>query len=758
MCAPSMLLTDGSACTGGTQCNSGYCIDGVCCNTSCYETCKTCNLPGSVGVCSPHSASACNVCSGILEIPTIPGTGARYSSLESGDFDNDGVIDIAEYYAGVVTLMKGLGNGMFSQHSVTTVGTSFGVVAAGDLNSDGTLDLIATHTDVTGFTVLLNQGDGSFALGTTYAVPLGYMGEATIADLDADGILDVATTNYGVSGNFPMTVSAFLGNGDGTFAARVDSSTGSASPEAIVAADMTGDGIIDLAFTAASFSVKYVHVYRGIGDGTFVFNDDFMFSNPNGDAFRCHLVAGQFNGDSQMDIAVSTDAWNYGEIDVYFNLGSGVYGTPYSTTVPLIPASLTSGDMNGDGKVDLIATGSDRADGFSVLFNGGSGTFTNTFFRTSASSTYGEPVDVDLDGDKDIVLSNQIGLVSMLNPGNGTFEYDASTSNDRNVKLADLNGDGKLDLVRTNGGISVQLNQGNNTFAAKVSYSTATSVELVDVNGDAKPDLLMPNGSVVEVRFNNGNGTFAAASTYATAGGSAYVAAADLTGDGKADLAVVNTSANSLSILRNNGNGTFAAKVDYPTAASPGKVVAADMSGDNILDLVVGADNNRNIDVAYNQGNGTFALADFTTSAADYTDYLVKDLTGDGKADFAIFDGNPSNYVIAVKVNQGGGTFSAAINQSVAYMAYSPAISLEARDIEGDGKPDICVYALTMASFGLTSGTMSVLFNRGNGAFGSQSDYLVATRAVADFNNDGIMDVLRVDASNATLKYGVCAP
>lgn len=654
--------------------------------------------------------------------------------------------------------MKGLGNGMFAHQSVTTIGTSYGRIVAGDLNADSAIDLVATHTDASGVTVLLNQGDGSFAPGVNYPAVLGYAGSVTIADLDGDGILDIATSNYGVSGNVPNTVGAFLGHGDGTFASRIDSPTSGIAPEAIAAADMTGDGIMDLAVTAGSPSAKYIYVFRGIGDGTFVFHDDFLYSNPNGDAYSSRLVLADLNGDGLVDIAVDTDAWYYGEIDIYFNLGGGIYGNPYSTTVPIIPASFKSADMNGDGKLDLIATGSDRSDGFSILFNGGSGTFTNSFFRTSASSLYGAPVDVDLDGDNDIVLSNQVGLVSILNPGNGTFENDLSTHQDRNIKLSDLNGDGKLDLVRTNGGISVQLNQGNNTFAAMVSYSTASAVEIADVNGDAKPDLIMPNGALVEVRINNGNGTFAAASTYTTASGSASVAAADVTGDGKADLAVVNASANSMSVLRNNGNGTFAAKVDYPTAVSPGKVVAADMNGDNLLDLVIGADGNRNIDVAYNQGNGTFALADFTTSSFDLTDFVAKDFTGDGKADFAIFDGSYPNFFIAVKINQGGGTFSAPVNHPIANISYYPFLSMEARDIEGDGRADICVYATTLASFGQMSGTMSVLFNRGNGTFGSQSDYLTWTRAMADFNGDGIMDIIRADASTATLKYGVCAP
>lgn len=657
-------------------------------------------------------------------------------------------------------MMKSLGNGMFTQQSVTTIGTSFGHILAADLNADGAIDLVATKDGALGFTVLMNQGDGAFVPSGDYAVPLGYYASIAIADLNGDGHLDIATANYGVSGNTPQSVSAFLGIGDGTFAAKIDSVFPGVYPQAIAAADMTGDGIVDLAIVTGSISLKYVNILRGNGNGTFVFNDDFPFTNPNGDAYTTRLALAELNGDGLIDVAITTDAWTIGEVDVFFNLGGGIYGNPYATTVPMIPASIETGDMNGDGKTDLLIAGSDRADGFSILTNGGAGSFTNSYFRTSVSASYGSPMDVDNDGDLDVVLATQDGFVSLVNPGNAAFEYDSSVNNERTIKAIDLNGDGKLDLVRTYGGISVQLNQGNNTFAAKVSYSTSTTVEIVDVNSDGKPDLIMPNPSSasVSVRLNNGNGTFANATNYATGTSPVYVAAADLTGDGKPDLAVVNNAGNSLSILRNNGNGTFATKVDFPTATSPTKVAAADMNGDNLVDLVVGADGNRNIDIAYNQGNATFALADFATSIYDTTDYLAKDFTGDGKPDFAIVDGTFSNFFIAVKVNQGSGTFSAPVNYPFAHISTYANIAMELRDMDGDGKQDMCVYWTTMASFGLTSGSMSVLPNFGNGVFGSQMDYPNHIRATGDFNNDGLMDVIRADATNATVKYGVCLP
>lgn len=285
-------------------------------------------------------------------------------------------------------------------------------------------------------------------------------------------------------------------------------------------------------------------------------------------------------------------------------------------------------------------------------------------------------------------------------------------------------------------------------------------VELADVNGDAKLDLLILGAAsnVVAVRFNNGSGAFGAQTSYATGTGPAYVAAADLTGDGKLDLAVVNTSGNSLSILRNNGNGTFAAKVDYPTGTSPIKVVAADMNDDNIKDLVVGADGNRNIDIAYNQGNGTFVVADFTASTVNPTDYVVKDFTGDGKADFAIFGGSPPNYVMSVMLNQGSGAFAPTVNYPRINLPSNPQASLDTKDVEGDGKPDLCLFTSQMAGLGKVSGTMSVLFNHGNGTFGSQSDYLTWNRALADLNGDGMLDVIRADATTATVKYGACLP
>ena len=166
-------------------------------------------------------------------------------------------------------------------------------------------------------------------------------------------------------------------------------------------------------------------------------------------------------------------------------------------------------------------------------------------------------------------------------------------------------------------------------------------------------------------------------------GASPYsVAAADLNGDGKLDLAVANRDSDNVSVLLNQGNGTFAAKVEYAAGTSPYSVAAADLNGDGKPDLAIANAGSNNVSVLLNQGNGTFAAKVDYAAGTNPNSVAVADLNGDGKPELAITNSSSSN--VSILVNQGNGTFAAKVD----YGAGTLPTSIVAADLDGDGKPD----------------------------------------------------------------------
>ena len=223
------------------------------------------------------------------------GAGHRPESVVSGDFNGDGHLDLAVANSedNTVSVLLGNGDGTFAPQVTYAVGSGPSSIVAGDFTGDGHLDLaVATSNNEDGsgeVSVLLGNGDGTFAPQVTYAVGSGPY--AIVAgDFTGDGHLDLAVANQ-----YDDTVSVLLGNGDGTFQPQVTYAVGSV-PYAIVAGDFTGDGHLDLAVAGAGG----VSVLLGNGDGTFAPQVTYAVGS-----YSTGIVAGDFNGDGHLDLAVA---------------------------------------------------------------------------------------------------------------------------------------------------------------------------------------------------------------------------------------------------------------------------------------------------------------------------------------------------------------------------------------------------------------------------------------------------------------------
>ena len=228
-------------------------------------------------------------------------------ALAAGDFNRDGKIDLALSVqgpqGGAVQIFLGNGNGTFQTGGLYLSGPEYSgagwSIVVGDFNRDGKLDLaVAEGYPSSGVAVLLGNGDGTFQTEVEY--PTGGYPNAVIAgDFNGDGILDLATANSEVETN---TVSVLIGNGDGTFQTHVDYATG-ITPISLTAADINGDGYLDLAVT--DYNADTVSVLLGNGDGTFQEHQDF----PTG-VGPIAVVAADFNGDGRMDLATANSLDN----------------------------------------------------------------------------------------------------------------------------------------------------------------------------------------------------------------------------------------------------------------------------------------------------------------------------------------------------------------------------------------------------------------------------------------------------------------
>jgi hypothetical protein len=453
--------------------------------------------------------------------------GSKPLSVAVGDFDGDGQPDLVVSnltFAGQtdqLSLLRGNGDGTFRDPVPLDTGRLSEALAVADFNGDGILDLAAANVTGHDVSILLGQGGGSFNLAPQFATGAGPAAVVS-ADFNGDGTPDLVTAN--TNGN---SVSVLLGDGDGTFRPALNLPAGN-RPQQLVAADLNGDGVPDLAaldLGAAPTFPGTVSVLLGNGDGTFQPARAVLF-HPGALIFPADLVAGDFNGDGQPDLAVSETVVGGGsspdEIDVLPGNGDGTFGPAVSAALPLNahPRGLAVGDFDGDGQLDLAVAGTlGIHDGVYVLRGAGDGGFSSS------------------------------------------FQFIPTGVRSSGVAVADFNGDGVPDLAVANAGtasVSVLLNQGDGTLRPPANFTVGgnpTAVTVGDFNGDGIPDLATPNatGNTVSVLLGVGDGTFRPETRYLVGSAPEGVAAGDFNGDGALDLAAANSVSNSVTVLLNAG-------------------------------------------------------------------------------------------------------------------------------------------------------------------------------------------------------------
>ncbi len=710
--------------------------------------------------------------------------GSDPRSVAVGDFNKDGKLDLAVNNTdSTVSILLGNGDGTFLTATTTQPGADDSLtIAVGDLNGDGNPDIVTA-----GDNLVIDFGDGHGDISSDKIIPLAADSfSVAVADINGDGKPDVVLA-YPSS----KSVGVLLGTGQTNLNPVQTYSTGNGSdPRAVAIADVNGDGKPDA--IVINSTARNTEVLLGKGDGSFgapttfgssAYGYSFTVADVNGDG-RPDLIAPDLYGsdtkvllndpppavvsiDRAMPATASTQAASVTFAVTFSEPVSGVSGADFSAVLdpgmssaaPTISPStglfaiyqVTVSGITGTGDVGLEMVG--IGGGATVVNDVGESLTPPVGFGTKIQFTpqaYATVIaDMDGDGKPDVVIADSTQDDVSIDLGNGdgitqppqSFSTDISLSESSSVSavaVADLNGDGKLDVVAAESDdnqVGVFLGNGNGTLQPQVTYDLGSgadpiSIEVGDVNRDGKPDLIVANYSSasVGVLIGNGNGTFNAVQTLSVGSFPVETALADLNGDGIPDLIVASQNALSIGVLMGFApphgvvlsTPPFRPEQTFAVGGSISDFQVGDVNRDGKPDLIVDSFDSNSpgtavSDVAFLAGNGQGAFAAPVESPAStgLTDATLIDMNGDGKADMIGVD--QSNKV-GMMLGNGDGTFNDEDEFNIAVNKISIA------DMNRDGKPDAIVSGL--------ASTAGILLSAGSNEFAGQA-YTILPRDVA---------------------------
>lgn len=331
---------------------------------------------------------------------------------------------------------------------------------------------------------------------------------------------------------------------------------------------------------------------------------------------------------------------------------TGLFGAAAHFPVGRFPVHIQFGDLNGDGKADLV-TPNEFGDSVSVLLGAGDGSF---------------------------------GPATHFPVGQGPCS----------VAIGDFSGDGIPDLATADAGtampadtVSVLFGDGAGNFSAPTTYTVGASPRGIvtgDLNRDGILDLAVASWETdtASILIGNGDGAFLPSTEYAAGTNPRAIAIGDLNGDGTLDLATANRNGASFSVLLGSGDGAFSAPAEYIAGSFPRSLAIGDLNRDGKADVVVANNNSNDLSVFLGEGAGLFGTATTFPTGRAPRGVVIEDVNRDGSPDLAVAN---SGGVPSIHLGNGAGSFGVEIG----FAAQENPSSLAVEDLNGDGKPDLAV-------------------------------------------------------------------
>ncbi len=629
----------------------------------------------------------------------------------------------------------------------------------GDLNGDASRDHINTSTN--GIRVLIGRSDETFETAVNYPTGPG-AAAVELADLNGDGKTDAAVANAGTFGQNNGSLSVLLGRGDGTFQPAAQYASGP-SAVALYVDDFNGDQRKDIALvrTGATNAPGEVAVLLGTGAGSFGAPVSYAVG-----VGPISVVAADLNGDGRLDLAVANRDGN--SLSVLLGTGTGAF-----TPGPLVPVGpqpnfLGAMDLNRDARADLVVLHATSAT-LSVWLSQANGTMVSAGrYLTGVGADsfeilgyHDDPLQVIApDAAKTWFFRYGVNPDGTLT---GAPVYDVGTARSA-LALGDFNQDSRLDIVTVGSSSSMNLltGAGRGDFNPPQPVplpANASAVAAGDFSGDGRTDVAVATLNGIAIMTSQGTGFQQGATLTAPAGITSLIAL-DLNADSRLDLVAAATgsqNASTVVVFLGNGNGTFQAGASYPAGFDTRTVTAGDLNGDSRPDLVAVSHGDlvarrAALNVFLANSNGTFQPAVSIDAGVSADSAVIGDFNGDGRADIAYsgLSENSPNFLFGVSLlrGHGNGTFQPPALTRLG----DQTGALVTGDFNRDGKTDI----LQAACCGNT--LLKLLLSNGDGTFrvedlpGGADPIAIAA---AHLNQDPWLDIVVLDAPNGSRLNGV---